>query len=249
MTSPRCKSQQRMGSDVSRVSKAAAQLSLEPFSSATRQIVAGRIIEADTIEGFIFRALGARRGEGSSITRAEETIPTLPYLTWVVEGCGALGRKLVPHECPDRFLPVAWKNSIHRQPGNRACPSALLSSLLSSLLPSFLFSFLLELVFVPVLKILRERESVFARRGGYSRKMLEGGNPRVTWRTCKTTFEKKSRAISKEEERRRKFYTVGKSIWFFEGSRWFTRSTSWNRIRYVSVFVELGIAVVHNESL
>lgn len=135
MTSPRCKSQQRMGSDVSRVSKAAAQLSLEPFSSATRQIVAGRIIEADTIEGFIFRALGARRGEGSSITRAEETIPTLPYLTWVVEGCGALGRKLVPHECPDRFLPVAWKNSIHRQLGNRACPSALLSSPLSS--PSF----------------------------------------------------------------------------------------------------------------
>lgn len=77
---------------MSRVSKAAAQLSLEPFSSATRQIVAGRIIEADTIEGFIFRALGARRGEGSSITRAEETIPTLPYLTLPYLGRGRMRR-------------------------------------------------------------------------------------------------------------------------------------------------------------
>lgn len=65
----------------------APQLSLEPFSSATRQIVgAGRIIEADTIEGFIFRALGGEtREEGSSITVTgpkKRYLRLAIYLSW-----------------------------------------------------------------------------------------------------------------------------------------------------------------------
>lgn len=106
VTTPRCKSQQRM---CRTCRDGAPQLSLESFSSATRQIVgAGRIIEADTIEGFIFRALGGEtREEGSSITVTgpkKRYLRLAIYLTWKdAARRRRLGRKLVPHECPDRF--------------------------------------------------------------------------------------------------------------------------------------------------
>lgn len=148
VTTPRCKSQQRM---CRTCRDGAPQLSLEPFSSATRQIVgAGRIIEADTIEGFIFRALGGEtREEGSSITvtRPEETIPTSSYLPYL-EGCGALGRKLVPHECPDRFPSSSSSSS---SPGKtRSIGSPVIAPvrpLSSPLLPPLPFPPFLELVY------------------------------------------------------------------------------------------------------
>lgn len=136
--------------------------------SATRQIVGGgRIIEADTMEGFISRALGEARdeGEGSSITPSpgpkKRYLPSLPARMRRV-GKEARSARM-PGPISPRRPPVAWKNSIHRQPGNRACPSAFLSSPLfsSPLLSSPPF---LELVFVSVLKILHLELGVFERR-------------------------------------------------------------------------------------
>lgn len=89
---------------VSAMGEGAAQLSLEPFSSATRQIVAGRII--DTIEGFIFPALGARRGEGSSITVTRSPKKRYPpiYLGSAKEGKKEARSARMPGPIPPRRL-------------------------------------------------------------------------------------------------------------------------------------------------
>lgn len=178
--------------------------------SATRQIVGGgRIIEADTMEGFISRALGEARdeGEGSSITPSPG--PKKRYLPSLPARMRRVGKEARSARMPGpifpRRPPVAWKNSIHRQPGNRACPSAFLSSPRARLrigVENF------------TLRAWCIREADIRRRRSWK------SNPRATWRARKTTFEKKSRTISKEGEG--KFYTVGKSIWFFVGPRCFT---------------------------
>lgn len=166
------------------------------------------------MEGFISRALGEARdeGEGSSITPSpgpkKRYLPSLPARMRRV-GKEARSARM-PGPISPRRLPVAWKNSIHRQPGNRACPSAFLSSpLLSS--PRARLRIDVENF---TLRAWCIREADIRRRRSWK------SNPRATWRARKTTFEKKSRTISKEGEG--KFYTVGKSIWFFVGSRCFT---------------------------
>lgn len=180
--------------------------------SATRQIVGGgRIIEADTMEGFISRALGEARdeGEGSSITPSPG--PKKRYLPSLPARMRRVGKEARSARMPGpifpRRLPVAWKNSIHRQPGNRACPSAFLSSPRARLrigVENF------------TLRAWCIREADIRRRRSWK------SNPRATWRARKTTFEKKSRTKEEEKEGEGKFYTVGKSIWFFVGPRCFT---------------------------
>lgn len=98
---------------------ASPQLSGGKFFSRHVKLSPG-IIEADTIEGFIFPALGARRARliNHRQCRRNET----GLWTCIETGCG----KLVPHEWPsstDSSSDVAWKNSMHWHPGNRSVRS------------------------------------------------------------------------------------------------------------------------------
>lgn len=127
------------------------------------------------------------------------------------------------------LLLVAWKNSIHRQPGNRACPSALLSSPSSSL-SSF------PRTRLPVLKILQRESLVYSRgeadirRGRCSKSNPRGERVKPRWRR------------NGERSRGGGNFTRSGSRFGFSWDRvgLHAGSTPWNRIRYVSVFVELA---------
>lgn len=118
------------------------------------------------------------RDEGGGLInhrhRPEETIPTSSYLPYL-EGCGALGRKLVPHECLDRFPSSSSSSSSGKTRSIGSPVIAPVRPLSSPLLSFLLFSFLLSSNSSTGVENFTERESrVFARRGGYSTgKMLE----------------------------------------------------------------------------
>lgn len=103
---------------------ASPQLSEGKFFSRHVKLSPG-IIEADTIEGFIFPALEARRARLINHRHCRRNETGL----WTCIETGYC--KLVPHEWPsstDSSSDVAWKNSMHRHPGNRSVRSVSFDS-------------------------------------------------------------------------------------------------------------------------